>query len=163
MRERKTGTLLFVGSVSVHYIMPGATSYIGSKSLLEGLVPSLAAELAPFNLRTSLLTFGHFSTDLVSPGHVQFRVPNPIPEYADLNKQLAEASAAGSKDWPGHPGKACELVVEAVRGEGRCEGKELPVRLPIGADTFDIMKGDLNARLKICDEWQEVMSQTNRE
>lgn len=163
MRARKTGTLLFTGSVSVYYATPGASNYIGAKSLLEGIVPNLAVEVAPFGIRTSLLTFGHFRTDLTAEGNMQYRPPNPVPEYAELNRLLAEQSAAGSKSWPRDPGRACELVVEAVRGEGRCVGMELPLRLPVGSDTFGIMRGNLRERLKICDEWEGIMSDTNYE
>lgn len=163
MRARKTGTLLFTGSVSVYYATPGASYYIGSKGLLEGIVPNLATEVAPFGLRTSLLTFGHFRTNLTAPGNMQYRAPNPVPEYAELNRSIAEQRAAGSKSWPGDPGKACELVVEAVRGEGRCAGMELPLRLPVGSDTFGIMRGDLAERVRVCDEWEGVMSETDCE
>lgn len=161
MRARRSGTLLFVGSVSVYYSSLGASCYIGSKSLLDGLVPNLALEAAEFGLRTSILTVGHFRTDVLGPQNVQYQLPNPVPEYAEIRKQIEETCSMGSAQFPGDPKKACELVVEAVRGEGRCAGKELPLRLPVGSDTFGIMRSNCQERLKACDEWEGIMSDTN--
>lgn len=161
MRARRSGTLLFVGSVSVYYSSFGASCYIGSKSFLDGLVPNLALEVAEFGLRTSILTVGHFQTDILTSKNFDYRLPNPIPEYEGIRKQYEETCATGTGNYPGDPRKACDLVVEAVRGEGRCAGKELPLRLPVGSDTFAIMRGNCGERLKACDEWEAIMSDTN--
>ncbi|RAH66280.1 NAD(P)-binding protein [Aspergillus aculeatinus CBS 121060] len=60
MRARKTGTVLFTSSVGVYYGAPGASCYTGAKGLLETVVPNLALELAPFGLRTALLTYSYW-------------------------------------------------------------------------------------------------------
>lgn len=163
MRARKTGTLLFVGSVSIYYTMQTSGSYIGSKALLEGLATNLAVEVAPFGLRTSILTFGHFRTDILLPNKRQSRAPNKLSEYEEINNAALERIEKAHGSWPGDARKGSELVVDAVRGEGSCSGKELPLRLPIGSDTFGIMRDDLQKRLQVCDEWEDIMSKTDCE
>ncbi|KAJ5364260.1 uncharacterized protein N7496_009973 [Penicillium cataractarum] len=163
MRARKTGTLLFVGSVSIYYTMPTSGTYIGSKALLEGLATNLAVEVAPFGLRTSILTFGHFRTDLLLPNKRQYRPPNKVSDYEEINSVMEERIKKAHGTWPGDAMKGCELVVDAVRGEGTCSGKELPLRLPVGSDTFGIMRDDLQKRLQVCDEWEDIMSKTDYE
>lgn len=163
MRARKTGTLLFVGSVSVYYTMPSTSSYIGSKALLEGLATNLAVEVAPFGLRTSILTFGHFRTDILCSSNLHSRAPNKLSDYVEANNEVRERIKNAHGTWPGDARKACDLVVDAVRGEGRCAGKDLPLRLPIGSDTFGIMREDLQKRLQVCDEWEDIMSKTDCE
>ncbi|KAJ6024243.1 hypothetical protein N7540_005040 [Penicillium herquei] len=156
----KTGTLLFVGSVGIYYGAPGANCYTGGKGLLEGIVPNLAVEVASFGIRTSILVFGHFRTELMSPENTKFRAPNLQPEYDELNRLIKAGLGAQNGTQPGNPTKACELVVEAVRGEGRCAGKELPLRLPVGADAFGFIRDNCAERLKLCDEWDGITSQT---
>ncbi|KAI9929302.1 hypothetical protein ASPWEDRAFT_538219 [Aspergillus wentii DTO 134E9] len=161
MRARQTGTLLFVGSIGPYFGAHGASSYVGSKGLLEGIVPNLALEVAPFGLRTSILTFGHFRTAVMAPGVIQYRAPRQLPEYAEMNKLISGGCAATNGNQPGDPRKGCELVVDAVRGEGRCAGKELPLRLPIGADALQCIRQSCEERMQICDEWDGIASQTD--
>jgi len=163
MREAKTGTLLFIGSVGVYYGAPAASCYSGSKGLIEGLVPNMAIEVAPFGIRTSILTFGHFRTEVMAPEKVKFGASNRLPEYEELNNLVKLGLDAQNGTQPGDPKKACEVVVEAVRGEGRCVGKELPLRLPVGPDAFSYMRASCNERLAVCDEWDGITSNTNIE
>ena len=161
MRTRRSGTLLYVGSVGVYYDSPTAAPYVGSKALLEGLVTNLATEVAPFGLRTSILTFGHFRTEVLHPSNIKLRAPNKVSDYAEINDQVKKQLAKNHGAWPGDVKKACDLIVDAVRGEGSCANKELPLRLPIGSDTFGLMRNDLLRRLQVCDEWEAIMSKTN--
>ncbi|CAI7589941.1 unnamed protein product [Penicillium glandicola] len=161
MRARGTGTLLFASSIGGYVAAPGAGSYNGSKGLLECIVPILALETASFGIRTSLLTFGHFRTEVFAPGNIKFRAPNLLPVYEELNKLIEGGCAATNGSQLGDPKKACELVVEAVRGEGRCAGKELPLRLPIGADAFREIRANCVEKMRLCDEWDGITSETD--
>ena len=161
MRARRSGTVLFSGTVGSYYAALGGTCYCGAKGLIEGVVPHLALEIAPFNLRTSILTYGHFRTPVMEPGHIHHRAPNPLPEYAEINGKVESECSAWSQHQPGDPRKACDLVVDAVRGEGRCEGKELPLRLPIGLDTFGIVRQSCEEKMQTLAEWEGITSETN--
>ncbi|KAJ5708021.1 hypothetical protein N7488_007822 [Penicillium malachiteum] len=163
MREAKTGTLLFVGSVGIYYGAPGANCYTGGKGLIEGLVPNMAVEVAPFGIRTSILVFGHFRTSLMSPENTQFSASDrqPVTEYEEINKLIKAGLGAQNGTQPGDPAKACELVVEAVRGEGRCAGKELPLRLPVGPDAFELIRSYSAAQAQLCADWDGITSETN--
>lgn len=161
MRSAKTGTILFVGSVGIYYGAPGANCYTGGKGLIEGMVPNLAVEIASFGIRTCILVAGHFRTGLMNPENTKFRAPNPQPVYNEINGLIKAGLAAQDGAQPGDPKKACELVVEAVRGDGRCEGKELPLRLPVGSDAFKYIRDNCAERSQLCDEWEGIMSQTD--
>jgi NAD(P)-dependent dehydrogenase (short-subunit alcohol dehydrogenase family) len=161
MRSRGSGTLLFMSSVGAYYGSPCAGSYSGSKGLLEALVPNLSLEIAPFGLRTCLLTPGYFRTSVMTRGNVLYRAPNPLPEYAEMNRLLQAGCDAMDGNQLGDPKKAAEVIVEAVRGEGRCEGKTLPPRLPVGPDAIQAIKNNCTEKLKICEEWEAIVSSTN--
>lgn len=166
MRQRKTGTLLFSSSLGVYHGAPGASAYGAAKGLLEALVPNLAMEVAPFGIRTSILTFGHFRTKVMAPGNIQYlsqkRLPGDLlPEYRELNGLVEAGCSANNGQQLGDPAKACVLVVDAVKGEGLCQGKELPLRLPIGPDAFEKIRADSKEKLELCDHWDGITSETN--
>lgn len=159
MRSRKSGTLLFFGSVGLHLGITGASSYIGSKGLLDAILPSMALEVAPFGIRICNLLFSFFKTDVMSP-HNATHAATAIPELAELHSVVEKAFEDGSHGWPNDPEKGVALVVDAVRGEGKCAGKELPLRLPIGAEAPAIIRSDCQQRMKVCDEWEEIITDT---
>ncbi|PWY70646.1 short-chain oxidoreductase [Aspergillus eucalypticola CBS 122712] len=156
MRARKSGTILFSSSVGTYHATPCAGTYVGPKGMIEGMVPVLATEVAPFNIRVSILTYGHFRTQVMAPGVIQYRNPNRLSEYED-------ESASWSGNQPGDPRKGAELVVEAVKGEGRCKGMELPLRLPLGSDTFGIVRNTCQDLMRVWDQWYGVTSRTDFE
>ncbi|KAJ5698001.1 hypothetical protein N7462_000006 [Penicillium macrosclerotiorum] len=161
MRGRRTGTILFMSSVGVYYGAPGASAYAASKGLLEGLVPNLGLEIEPFGLRTCMVTPGYFRTSVMTPGNILYRAPNPLHEYGNLNLLIKAGCNAADGNQPGDPLKAATLIVEAVRGQGRCTGKELPFRLPVGPDAITAIRENSFAKLRICDEWEVFASNTN--
>ncbi|KAJ5934833.1 hypothetical protein N7466_004380 [Penicillium verhagenii] len=163
MREAKTGTILFSGSLGVYYGAPAASCYSGSKGLIEGLVPNMAIELAPFGIRTCILTFGNFRTKIMSHDKMRQGAYHRLPVYEELNELVRLGLEAQDGTQPGDPKKACEIIVDAVRGEGLCAGKELPLRLPVGPDAFVAMRASCNERLAVCDEWEGITSNTNIE
>lgn len=161
MRGKGTGTLLFLSSFGAYFGSPGASAYVGAKGLLESMVPTLALEVAPFGLRTCIVTPGFFKTKVFTPGNILWRAPNPLPEYAEMNKIVQHKINAVDGQQPGDPRKAGDVVVEAVKGVGRCTGKELPLWLPLGADAFQAIRANSEAKLKVCDEWADIGSATN--
>ncbi|GKZ36210.1 hypothetical protein AbraIFM66950_007207 [Aspergillus brasiliensis] len=161
MRAQKSGTVLFTSSVGVYYGAPGASCYTGGKGLLEAVVPNLALELAAFGIRTSLLTYGYFRTEVMNPGNFYSRAPRPLPEYDELRGLIVAGCAASNHNQQGDPAKAARVVVEAVKGTGKFEGKQLPLRLPIGKDAIEAMRKSCEERLAVCNEFEGLVDQTD--
>lgn len=143
--------------------MPGASCYSGSKGLLEGIVPNLAMEIAPFGLRTCLVTPGYYRTSLMGTGHLAGSARERLPEYEEMNRHIQVGCASEDGNQPGDPKKAAEVIVEAVRGDGRCEGKTLPARLILGPDAFEGVRASCTLTAKTCDEWEEIGGATDIE
>lgn len=164
MRKRGSGSLLFLSSLAVYLGMPGASCYSGSKALLEGIIPNLAIEVAHFGLRTCLVTPGYLRTNLMGNENLSIgNAPQCLPEYEQMNKQIQLGCAAANGKQQGDPRKAAEVVVDAVRGEGKCEGKTLPVRLLLGTDAVEGVRAHCTSTLQICDEWEGIAGSTNIE
>ncbi|KAJ6153735.1 Short-chain dehydrogenase/reductase SDR [Penicillium chermesinum] len=151
MRARSSGTILFIST---------SLPYLASKGLLEALVPCLASEVQPFGIRTCLVQPGLFRTKVFTSGNVQYRAPNKLPEYAAMNKLVKDGCSTMDGAQSGDPQKAAQTIFEAVRGEGRCAGRELPDRLPLGEDAVQTFRDSSLAKVKIADEWESISSST---
>ncbi len=62
--KQRSGSIIFIGSVIGETGNAGQSLYAASKSALEGLVRSLAQELAPRNIRVNLVTPGFIESDM---------------------------------------------------------------------------------------------------
>lgn len=67
----------------------GCCQYCGTKFALEGWHGCLNLELAPFNIRTSILELGYFRTKIMSPGKVKYG-SNRIPGHGDPRDKFAD-------------------------------------------------------------------------
>ena len=81
MIERRTGSILIVGSVAEFLRSYGETSYHITKTSLHVLTTALAVELAPFGIRVNILIPGHYPTRLTSgmPEDREHRLIRQIP------------------------------------------------------------------------------------
>ncbi|KAI4260723.1 MAG: hypothetical protein LQ352_000115 [Teloschistes flavicans] len=159
-RQRRAGTIVFIGSYGGWRGQAGAAPYCVSKFALEGLVECLADELAPFNIRTLLVEAGMFRTDLFAEGNRKSEPP-AIEDYASIHKKQAQGVAAIHGKQAGDPKKAVERILDVVRGEGVAEGRSMPKRLPLGKDTLGIIRTKCEETLKLCEEWEGVATSTD--
>lgn len=129
--------------------------------LLEGVVQKMAAEVEPFGMRCSILILGHFRTEWLSAENCVWKGERCLPEYEELDDLVEGIIEQGHGTQVGDPEKAAALIVQAVRGEGRCEGLELPLRLPVGPDAFEDVRRYCQELLKVCERWEGVSSETS--
>jgi hypothetical protein len=54
-------------------------------------------------------------------------------------------------------------VLDLVRKEGIAEGKEVPLRMPLGIDVYDDVKAKCEETLKLLEEWKGVIRSTDYE
>ncbi|KAI1441726.1 NAD(P)-binding protein [Annulohypoxylon stygium] len=140
MRARRSGTIVNLSSIASKDPAPTSGLYAASKSALESLSESLAAELAPFNVSVLIVEPGAFRTNFLAA----FQPPeNPLPQ--GYEGTVAETVAGYFKmndgKQVGDPEKGVERIFEAVTGEGmagRLKGKVL--RLVIGRDALVRMR-----------------------
>ncbi|KAF5707616.1 ketoreductase [Fusarium globosum] len=157
LRKKGPGTLLFVGSQAGWHADPSASGYCASKFALEGsgAVECLSKELAIFapGLKVLIVEPGYCRTPVFNKiQHVDARVP----EYAQFNEAVRQAEAALTENSPGDPEKAVARMIELVKGTGFAEGKTLPLRVPLGSDSWSRVKSKCEETLEICREWEEL-------
>lgn len=149
LRRRRTGHIFNVSSVAGVIGFPGGGLYSASKFALEGLTQSLAAELAAFDVRVTLVEPGGFRTGF-SGGSLRLAA-RVMDEYAATPAGKTRASMgryAGRE--PGDPAKAALAIIAALQAE------QPPLRLVLGADAVGMVRRAAQAVLAQVDEWESV-------
>ncbi|KAF5617843.1 Zn(II)2Cys6 transcription factor [Fusarium sp. NRRL 25303] len=160
MRARKSGTMVFISSLSgwVGHQFTGA--YAGSKFALEGVVESLHNETQALGLRTLLMEPGRFRTPLLSTGHLQPK-QSQIADYESASETHHKHLHGGDLKQPGNPERFVEIVLDLVRQEGCAEGKGIPFRLPVGKDAVEEIGAKVRNVLETMQEWDSIITETN--
>lgn len=159
-RERRSGTMVFISSLSGWHGHPFVGPYAGSKFALEGLVESLSREIAPLGIKTILIEPGRFRTNLLSPGNLQ-AVPSRISEYMAASQAHLDGLAKEDRTQAGDPRKAVTIIADLVKGEGCALGREVPFRLPLGADCYEGVREKCEGTLKVLEDWGHVIHSTD--
>jgi len=121
---------------------PSLGLYSASKWALEGLTEALAAEVAGFGIKTTLIEPSAYSTD--GPGISAVRSdPNPLYQlFRD-----AVAIAMDPATLPA-PNATVDAVLAAIDAE------QPPTRLVLGSSTFDQILPAYERRLKTWRDWE---------
>ncbi|PVI02402.1 NAD(P)-binding protein [Periconia macrospinosa] len=159
-REKKSGTVVFLGSSGGLAGEPGAGPYCATKHALEGWNDVLRLETAHLGIRPIIFELGFFRTKIFNKDNLRFRTTNfsdndPIRELVGGMVQQVDGNQ------PGDPAKAVSIMVDVVKGEGVAEGKAFPNRLPLGPDCLATLRKHRVNDLLIANEWEEVIRSTN--
>ncbi|KAI8674093.1 hypothetical protein NCS55_00732100 [Fusarium keratoplasticum] len=159
-RERRTGTNVFISSLSGFHGYEFNAGYSGTKFALEGMAESLWRETTHFGIRTLIVEPGQFRTELLSSRNLK-NEPSKIPDYAQRSKDFDEYLANRSGHQAGDPEKGVAIVLDLVRGEGVAKGREMPLRIALGADGYEVVKNKCDETLKILEDWKDVSCSTD--
>ncbi|KAI1632957.1 hypothetical protein F4809DRAFT_644939 [Biscogniauxia mediterranea] len=160
LRQRRSGTMVFIGSRAGWFGDGFAGPYAGSKFALGGLVECLSRETAELGIKTLLIEPGRFKTKLLSTGSAQV-IPTRIPDYAASNTTFVHRIAAEDQMQPGDTGKGVRIIVDLVRREGHAATREVPFRLPLGRDCYDTIKEKCEETLAVLRDWESVIKSTD--
>ncbi|KAG1780010.1 hypothetical protein EV702DRAFT_1084089 [Suillus placidus] len=161
MRERKSGTVVIIGSRSAwRPEITGLGVYAASKAAVQVMGETLAVELAPFNIRVLIVEPGAFRTENIYSNKFDTWT-NPIPDYDEMRAETRVRYDSIPGKQPGDPMKAMKFVVDVVRGEGVAAGREWPSYLVLGEDAERDVRNKCMMMLKHLDEWQDVIRDVN--
>lgn len=140
MRKQRSGLLLNVSSAAGIIGGSFCTAYSAGKFGVEGWTESLAAEIAPFGIRTMLVEPGYFRTGILGADSITFAQPN-IADYADRSKATIDAWRGTSGKQGGDPAKLAEAIVQLAGLP------EPPIRFAGGADAVGVFEKKAKALL----------------
>ncbi|TFK17998.1 short chain dehydrogenase [Coprinopsis marcescibilis] len=160
MRERKTGTIVWLGSIGGWRTAPYAGLYCATKWTLRGISYSLHEEIAPLGLRSICVDFGYFRTSFLSEGQ---RAPavSRIADYQAVANATESSFQAYNGKQPGDPAKGAKAVVDIVHGTGSAEGKPFPLGVLLGSDAHQIGVSHIQKFSQLIEEWKDVSVSTD--
>ncbi|KIJ45977.1 hypothetical protein M422DRAFT_29420 [Sphaerobolus stellatus SS14] len=160
MRSRRTGTIVWIGSLAGWQGIADSGLYCATKHAVRGLSLSLNLEIAPLGLRSINFDPGAFRTALLSEGH---RPPyNPrIEDYKEITEKRNEFLKAFNNNQPGDAKKFVQVMLDVIRGEGVAQGREIPDNLPLGTDCLTVVKQSLAKTNKVIADWEDVIKSTD--
>jgi NAD(P)-dependent dehydrogenase (short-subunit alcohol dehydrogenase family) len=126
MRERGSGTIVNISSVSGRVAQPLHGAANASKFALEGMSEALKYETNRFGIRVILVEPGVTRNE---PGKVRYSLPERAAQYAGL---FAQAEAAEARLASAAPSQTPEMV--AGRVADAVESADPPFRLLLGGD-----------------------------
>lgn len=160
MRDRKSGTVVFLGSLGGWSGGPMAGLYCSTKWAIRGINESLHAEISPLGLRSVCFDFGYFRTSFLTPEHRTPYDPR-IEDYREMTTGANQVLLAYNEKQPGDPKKGVQVMVDVVRGEGIASGRAWEIDIQLGTDCFNVAKGHCEKALERLAEWEDVTKSTD--
>lgn len=149
MRKQGGGHIIQVSSVLGVVTLPVLGLYNASKFAVEGLSETLAAEVAQFGIKVSLVEPNGFSTDWGGASAVQTQA-NPL--YDQLKSDLF---GSFPEDFYGKPEATTGAVLKLVDSENP------PLRLFLGKIAYPFVQENYESRWAEWNAWKEVSTQAH--
>jgi NAD(P)-dependent dehydrogenase (short-subunit alcohol dehydrogenase family) len=146
LRAQGSGHFLQVSSIGGISAFPNIGIYNASKWALEAFSQSLAAEVADFGIKVTLIEPGGFSTDW---GGASAKHAQPHPAYDTYREKAAEQRKARVAT-PGDPTASRAAVLAVV------DADEPPLRVFFGDGPLAIATKDYESRLAEWRAWEHV-------
>ena len=127
MRQRRSGLIVTISSVSGLVSNGGGAVYSASKFAVEGWMEGFAQELAPLGVRSLLVEPGMLRTDFMDQKSASFGSID-IPDYAEAVAQYRAFVDRANGNQPGDPKLLAARIVALASEVGA------PLRLIFGED-----------------------------
>jgi NAD(P)-dependent dehydrogenase (short-subunit alcohol dehydrogenase family) len=144
MRAQKSGHIIQVSSIGGLNAFPTVGLYHASKWGLEGFSQSLAAEVAGFGIKVTLVEPGGFATDWRGPSAVRAR---ELPAYDGAR---AAIQAFRGKNVPGDPHATGPAILKVV------DADDPPLRIFFGAEGLALTRAEYAKRIETWEKWNAV-------
>jgi len=151
LRAQRSGAIVNITSLGGQLSFAGFSAYSASKFALEGLSEALAGEVAPFGIKVLIVEPGQFRTNLAGAG---MRYMPELPAYADTVGATRQFAHGMHQTQEGDPLKAAAAIAKAL------EADDTPLRLALGRDAVDAIRGHAQKMLVDIDTWEAVSVDT---
>ncbi|WP_406632738.1 oxidoreductase [Amycolatopsis sp. WGS_07] len=151
LREQGSGTIVQMSSMGGLLAPPAFGAYCAAKFALEGMSEALAAEVAPLGVKVLIVEPGAFRTSF---GGTAMHRSQRIDAYAASTAATRAAIEGMDGTQPGDPAKAAAAILRAV------DAPDAPLRLALGGDAVDAIRGKIEALAKDLDSWETVSRAT---
>jgi NAD(P)-dependent dehydrogenase (short-subunit alcohol dehydrogenase family) len=144
MRAQGSGHIIQVSSIGGLNAFPTVGLYHASKWALEGLSQALAAEVAGFGIKVTLVEPGGYATDWSG---ASAKRATPIPAYDAARAAIA---AFRSGNVPGDPEATGPAILKLV------DAKDPPLRIFLGSVGLPLTRAEYARRIETWEKWNDV-------
>jgi NAD(P)-dependent dehydrogenase (short-subunit alcohol dehydrogenase family) len=146
------GVVLNVSSMGGRAGFPGNAFYHAAKFAVEGFTESVSKEVRPeWNIHFCLIEPGGVKTDYLSRSMIQIE-PHPAYSAPDTPARLLDQymdDPEASKSWAD-----VDAVTRAMYTI-LASGKAIPLRVPLGPDSWGVLKLENDKAGQLLDEWKD--------
>src|SRR5215208_1078852 len=149
MRSRRSGHLMTISSLAGLAGAAYTGAYAASKFAVDGWMESLAPEVEPFGIHTTVVNPGFFRTALLTPESTNY-APASIEDYAEPSAAQREFFEGMNGKQGGDPAKLAEALL-TIAGQ-----EQPPFRFIAGADAIEQAEATLAERRQQIDAHREL-------
>ena len=151
MRNQRSGNVVTISSSAGLAGFEYGTAYAASKFGVDGWMESLAPEVEPFGIHTTIVNPGFFRTELLTKESTNYATPS-INDYAERNAALRAWWESQNGKQSGDPAKLAQALLTIV------DGKQPPRRFIAGADAIDTAEQRIATLQQQIDAFRELSS-----
>jgi NAD(P)-dependent dehydrogenase (short-subunit alcohol dehydrogenase family) len=151
MREQRSGHVVTISSSAGFAGFAYGTAYAASKFGVDGWMESLAPEIEPFGIHTTVVNPGFFRTELLTEESTNYAAPT-IEDYAERNAAQREFWESMNGWQGGDPAKLAQALLTVT------DQAQPPFRFIAGADALAQAEEKLAERQQQIDAYRELSS-----
>ena len=151
MRKQRSGRVVAISSLAGLAGGEYTSAYAASKFAVDGWMESLAPEVEPFGIHTTVVNPGFFRTELLTQESTNY-APASIEDYAERNAAQREFWAGMNGKQPGDPAKLAQALLTIADQE------QPPFRFIAGADAIAVAEEKLAERQQQIDAYRDLSS-----
>lgn len=149
MRRQRSGHVVTISSLAGLAGFEYNTAYAASKFGVDGWMESLAPEVEPFGIHTTVVNPGFFRTELLTKESTNY-APASIEDYAERNAAQREFWESMNGKQPGDPAKLARALLTIADQE------QPPFRFIAGADAITVAEEKLAERQQQIDAYRDL-------
>jgi NAD(P)-dependent dehydrogenase (short-subunit alcohol dehydrogenase family) len=151
MRKQRSGHVVAISSLAGLAGFEYNTAYAASKFAVDGWMESLAPEVEPFGIHTTVVNPGFFRTELLTQESTNY-APASIEDYAERNAAQREFYESMNGKQPGDSGKLAQALLTIADQE------QPPFRFIAGGDAIGVAEEKLAERQQQIDAYRDLSS-----
>jgi NAD(P)-dependent dehydrogenase (short-subunit alcohol dehydrogenase family) len=151
MRTQRSGHIVTISSLAGLAGFEYNTAYAASKFGVDGWMESLAPEVEPFGIHTTVVNPGFFRTELLTKESTNY-APASIEDYAERNAAMRELYSSMNGKQTGDPAKLAQALLTIADQE------QPPFRFIAGADAIGLAEEKLAERQQQIDAYRDLSS-----
>ncbi|KAB5549773.1 hypothetical protein GE09DRAFT_966365 [Coniochaeta sp. 2T2.1] len=159
-KDGSPAALVTFGSLGSYNSGPAIAHYCSTKGAVSQITEGLAEELKPVGIDVCCVEPGYTRTEFLQTVDGKERrvvARNQMDIYKDGPAgELKGAMDAVNGKQPGDVEKAGRVIVDVLMKEGVAKGREIPVRLPLGSDTLQVIRARIEQYEQRVREWGDV-------